>query len=61
MLDPNLVLKDVQRLLGIFRSRGDQFADDEQVDDFVDSVDWLDDWLSRGGYLPDKWAKRKVS
>jgi hypothetical protein len=67
-MDPNANLEELRRLLEALRSRADaadwewsnldqchkQIGDAARVADLVEA---LDEWLSRGGFLPKAWER----
>lgn len=48
-MDPNATLKELLELVN------SDLAPDF-VDEIVDRVEALDQWLSHGGFLPDRWS-----
>lgn len=51
-MDPNAVLTQIRNLITELES-GDE---PDHVDMLIERVGALDEWLSKGGYLPIDWA-----
>lgn len=45
-MDPNTVLEDIRRYIGRVGVEGNELTE---------AFDALDEWLSKGGYLPEDW------
>lgn len=60
-MDPNRALADIRRLVARLDAgfNGPEPFDPADAHELAELVDGLDQWLSRGGFLPDAWAKRK--
>jgi hypothetical protein len=62
-MDPNEALKEILRLAAIVQdrcARGENPDIDGAADDLVKAIIGLDEWLAKGGFLPDAWnAPRK--
>ncbi len=56
-MDPNATLAELRRLIGEYRYRSDMLLriNDEHTDPIVERIGALDDWLTKGGCLPDPW------
>jgi hypothetical protein len=63
MMDPNANIKEIREIVGELRKAGDNAVDGISVilgadtDRLVELWDSLDQWLSKGGFLPDAWKK----
>lgn len=58
-MDPNATLDKIKELLPQLREDAD-FRDGFSFQDvclFVEAVDNLNDWLSKGGFLPKDWQR----
>ncbi len=53
-MDPNATLDRLRELVMEYRDHGAIETAEELADDF----DSLDQWLSRGGFLPRDWEER---
>jgi hypothetical protein len=51
-MDPNVALAQIRELVEALQ----QEPDDSLAEALVDLVEGLDDWLSKGGFLPEPWA-----
>lgn len=51
-MDPNEALSEIRRILQAYASEGEEFVD---CDRFFDLVQGLDEWISKGGFLPEAW------
>jgi len=51
-MDPNATLDRIRELV---HAQHDGGLDDAQVDELVESIGNLDDWLSKKGFLPIAW------
>ena len=58
-MDPNATLAEIRQILtAITRAPGPVVAREAQLgSQLAERVNELDDWISRGGALPDAWAK----
>lgn len=58
-MDPNAALKQIRDI--ILRMKRDHVRKhvSVEVDDLVDVVEGLDEWLSKGGFLPDDWVENR--
>lgn len=58
-MDPNKVLEELRQLVEDEELDGDWSAEEanRRLVLFVHSVEALDTWLSRGGFLPDAWQR----
>lgn len=57
-MDPNEALRMIREAVELMRETPNTIADAdtyERVHRLMDSVEALDEWLSRGGFLPDAW------
>jgi hypothetical protein len=52
-MDPNVALAILRRLVQVYP--GDGF----DAQDLVEAADALDQWLSKGGFLPRDWNKNR--
>lgn len=57
-MDPNEVLARLREFSFIGFKNG-RMASMDQVEQFCDLVNSLDDWLSQGGFLPNDWQRCK--
>lgn len=57
-MDPNECL---QMIRGALQRYEDGTEDDDCESDLVASVRELDEWLSKGGFLPDAWKKSDLA
>jgi hypothetical protein len=59
-VDPDETLKEIRRLSAIVRDRCDR-GEDPDVDgsaaELAEAVQNLDEWLSKGGFLPAAWRE----
>ena len=56
-MDPNITLAGIRRLL-VFIDDPDAYLPDElatQLNELIENVDALDNWVSHRGYLPAAW------
>lgn len=56
-MDPNATLKRIREFI-------ESVTDGETPDphewyDFIDLVEGLDDWMSRGAFMPEDWSKSR--
>ncbi len=59
-MDPNAALVTVREQLAAFQglTDSDVYSDaDWDLDALIESVSALDEWLSRGGFLPTSWER----
>jgi hypothetical protein len=49
-MDPNVALVAIRSMLNAHKN-GQRF----DVDDFAEIVNGLDEWLTKGGFLPQAW------
>ena len=54
-MDPNANLKEQRQIAGRFEKSLAEPGDGERLAELVDA---LDDWLSRGGFLPTAWERK---
>jgi len=52
-MDPNATLKEILELVQKLDRDEDQFSQD--VSQLCALIEGLDNWLSRGGFLPRRW------
>lgn len=52
-MDPNKTLKDLREIVSLY-NEGD--ADHWEIERAVELVEALDEWLSKGGFLPEAWS-----
>ncbi len=55
-MDPDANLEELRRLVAQRHGGG---LDEHDVLRLADLIESLDDWLSRGGFLPADWAKKR--
>lgn len=56
-MDPNEVLRLIRESVAELRnSDDDNTLDGSQVGQLVDAIEALDEWLTKGGFLPSAWA-----
>lgn len=53
-MDPNEALRIIRTLVNNFYKR----ATYEDMDQLVESIEALDEWITSGGFLPDAWQNR---
>ena len=57
-MDPNEALRMIRRIVDE-RNRvgatGDEGLSKWEIETFFDHVEALDEWMSKGGFLPDSW------
>ena len=57
-MDPNECLKNLRKAMdALGESIAEGGVDVDDVESLMDRVHALDTWLSKGGFLPDDWAK----
>lgn len=59
-MDPNAALAEIRETAAIVRDRIDRGEDpdvDGSVSVLVEHVEALDEWLSKGGFLPQDWLR----
>ena len=56
-MDPNEALKNARTALAIIRSDRDGTVTEEAQENLADAFEALDEWLMKGGFLPEWWAK----
>ena len=56
-MDPNTTLAAIRKLLVYIDHPGSYLPDDlaTQLNELIEHVDALDNWLSHGGHLPAAW------
>ena len=54
-MDPNATLEHIRDLAGVLRMYNGNPA--SKADELVDAINDLDEWLSKGGFLPDDWQE----
>lgn len=60
-MNPNKSLQTVRDAIASFHANGDEFNrhwDHEFV--LIDAIEALDEWLSRGGFLPEAWDQTRT-
>lgn len=61
-MDPNEAYKKINESIGeIYNELYDSFDPDSQVGQIITHFEALDNWLSRGGFLPDEWERKPVN
>lgn len=60
-MDPNATLVSIREFVQEITTDLDRGEDPDyhDIDGLVDHVNALDEWLSKGGYLPADWQGRK--
>jgi hypothetical protein len=58
-MDPNVALREIRVAIEKIRQMPLDALRDGVVDDLIEHVEALDDWLSNGGFLPDGWADHR--
>lgn len=58
-MDPNATLKNIREAVGELRNQDDDgvLDDTSQVGFLLESVEALDEWLGKGGFLPTAWQR----
>ena len=61
-MDPDANLTELRRRTAEYRYRSDLALrmDETDSDRIVELLAALDEWLTRGGLLPQEWAQRKI-
>jgi hypothetical protein len=54
-MDPNAALANLRAALD--PERGDSPGFEDALDDAIEAFAALDEWLSKGGFLPAEWAR----
>jgi hypothetical protein len=57
-MDPNAALNSIRATVQAVLDHKD--VDDSDLDDLADGIRNLDNWLSRGGFLPQPWLKGRA-
>ena len=57
MMDPNAALERMRRLVKAFDAAENDWVAAQVSSELIDMVVGLDDWMSRGGYLPADWKR----
>jgi hypothetical protein len=57
-MDPDSTLAALRDLISRLRSAATTDTKADLADELADTVDDLDGWLTRGGFLPRAWADR---
>lgn len=58
-MDPNESLRECRlRLMYVYEDIGDGFPCTDSAERLADAFRALDEWLSKGGFLPEDWSKR---
>jgi hypothetical protein len=55
-MDPNANLDQIRGMVLSYRNGGKW--DEPDTTEFIELVAALDDWLSNGGFVPQKWSKQ---
>jgi hypothetical protein len=63
-MDPDANLAELRRIIARARERADSVGYDAvndaiDLDRLADLAEALDEWLSRGGFLPEAWSKHR--
>lgn len=64
MMDPNEALKELRRILALYDNDQPPRKVEDALWDFQamkESLAALDQWLSKGGFLPDEWNRDKFT
>ncbi len=60
-MDPNELLNDIRNLMGEEQELDGVFLNRDRtrglLSDLAARMDDLDEWLTKGGFLPDDWAR----
>lgn len=58
-MDVNKTLATIRECVGELRSQDDDgtLDSDSQTGALLEAIESLDEWLSRGGFLPDAWKE----
>ena len=56
-MDPNEALKAIRILVKSILSDETDGNDGQDLVDLAEHVQALDEWLSKGGFLPDSWQR----
>ena len=56
-MDPNKALEDVRDIIARIEDTDDVLPTFELAEQLAEIVGGLDEWLSRGGFLPDDWRR----
>jgi hypothetical protein len=59
-MDPDELLRQIRDRVAEVRSYLSGEPEDDLIGDLIDKVTDLDDWLSRGGFLPMPWHAAHV-
>ncbi len=57
-MDPNAALVKIRDNVKTYQETDDAETANDAADRVVEAVAYLDQWLSRGGFLPASWRKR---
>lgn len=57
-MDPNQALKNARKALARFRA-DETTEQDDNACELVDAFEALDEWLTKGGFMPDAWYQRR--
>lgn len=57
-MDPNTCMDELQALLEKYRAQKDRLGSAD-VQELVNHIESLDGWISRGGFLPTRWAMKR--
>lgn len=56
-MDPNTALARLREAIARWSSASDADTRNDAASDAADWADALDDWISKGGFLPTAWAR----
>lgn len=56
-MDPDVALKTIRECMSLACSTDDEEVKEEALTNMMDAVQALDEWLSKGGFLPGDWGK----
>lgn len=54
-MDPNKALAEIRELTKLWSHQ----LDDHQVQRLLELVAGLDDWMSKGGFMPEPWMRAR--
>lgn len=56
-MDPNANLKEQRRIIARFFEEGSEYIDTGDALRLAELAQALDEWISKGGFLPEAWRK----
>lgn len=57
-MDPNETLKEMRRLSNLIDQTEDEWLRGQYAEELCWAVDSMDEWLSKGGFLPTAWERK---